>query len=130
MGFVSFPCPKSPPKTIAQTLVEAGWEVADKDKEPDLYRRQQSELIPVLKGPIFVCGTMKPPAQCRCSHDAEIACDAPVGDGKTCDLPLCQCCATLIGPDYHLCPVHMATFVPTRQLVQQPNTGLRIVRDA
>ena len=58
-----------------------------------------------------------PPPQCRapdatasdgvCRGMSSLLCDAPVGDeGGTCDMPLCDSCATEIGPDRHLCPKH------------------------
>ena len=45
---------------------------------------------------------------CACGAMAELLCDAPVGDGKTCDRYLCEEHATTIGEDVHLCPYHAA----------------------
>ena len=40
----------------------------------------------------------------RCSGDPA---SCPVNEqGDTCDMPLCERCATEIGPDKHLCPKH------------------------
>ena len=55
----------------------------------------------------FICGPMAADsALCRCSHLADLLCDWPIGDGKTCDLPLCRCCAKEIGDDLHVCAIH------------------------
>lgn len=62
-----------------------------------------------------------PPAQCRARHTwsnsgiavhhccamATLLCDHINSDGKTCDAPLCEEHATLAGPDFHLCPLHV-----------------------
>lgn len=45
-----------------------------------------------------------------CSHGSVVLCDYPIGDGKTCDLPLCRGHSKVVGPDVHLCPVHAAMF--------------------
>lgn len=33
-------------------------------------------------------------------------CDFPVGEGKTCDAPICDRHATSVGPNQDYCPVH------------------------
>jgi hypothetical protein len=45
-----------------------------------------------------------------CEEWSEFLCDWPMGEGKTCDAPLCSKHAAQIGPEYHLCPVHAAMF--------------------
>ncbi|MGS8281643.1 hypothetical protein [Pseudomonas sp. PARCl1] len=35
-------------------------------------------------------------------------CDYPVGDGKTCDRPLCNHHALLVAPELHYCTAHAA----------------------
>jgi len=61
---------------------------------------------------IFLCGKIKVDLctvnGCNCA--ADFLCDHPVGSGKTCDLPLCRDHAQRVGPDYHLCPIHLAEF--------------------
>ncbi len=40
----------------------------------------------------------------RTYYDGKL-CDYPVG-GKTCDAPMCNGCATRVGPDLDYCPNH------------------------
>lgn len=70
----------------------------------------------------YICGSgVETSDVCRfCGHLAEHLCDYPVGDGKTCDLPLCGECRTKvavptdlrtridIGEAFDLCPTHVA----------------------
>jgi hypothetical protein len=42
-----------------------------------------------------------------CRAIAPFLCDHVNSDGKTCDAPLCEEHATLAGPDFHLCPLHV-----------------------
>jgi len=59
------------------------------------------------EGSGFFCGeNIKGGETCRCNHLADLLCDWPIGDGKTCDLPLCRCCAKEIGADLHVCAIH------------------------
>lgn len=63
------------------------------------------------------------PAQCRalhvwsdgvtraCSAMSTRACDAPIGSGHTCSMPICEEHATRVGDDLDLCPVHAAARV-------------------
>ena len=44
-------------------------------------------------GTMFLCG--------------DFLCDFPVGEGKTCDMPLCEGHATEVAPNVHYCPGHM-----------------------
>lgn len=46
-------------------------------------------------------------AFCRLTWDG-LLCDYPVGDGKTCDKPLCNGHARQVGPDLHYCHDHPA----------------------
>lgn len=48
--------------------------------------------------------------QCACGALADLLCDHPIGDGKTCDLALCDTCARKVGEDLHLCRIHFAEF--------------------
>lgn len=64
------------------------------------------------KLPAACCARTSPtnpivPSQ-RCLAPSSFLCDWEVGDGKTCDAPLCGEHATWIAPDRHLCPTHAA----------------------
>lgn len=41
-----------------------------------------------------------------CSGVGDFLCDYPVGDGKTCDRPMCDRHVTVIGPEMHYCKAH------------------------
>lgn len=41
-----------------------------------------------------------------CGAPAPKLCDGDLGNGKTCDAPLCTRCATHVAPDHDYCPVH------------------------
>lgn len=49
---------------------------------------------------------------CRCGFVADYYCDGPDGNGKTCDLPICEACRTNVGPELDLCPLHKALTRP------------------
>lgn len=59
-------------------------------------------------------GSKRPPAPCcaklstgeRCCAISVLLCDWKLGDGSTCDAPLCDAHGVVIGPDKHLCPIH------------------------
>lgn len=53
----------------------------------------------------FVCGPGITPCA-NCGQVADFLCDYPVGDGKTCDLPICAQCRTHVGK-YDFCPIHV-----------------------
>lgn len=40
-----------------------------------------------------------------CSRPAEVLCDGPKPDGKTCDKKICLSCAHSVGPNKDFCPV-------------------------
>lgn len=55
---------------------------------------------------MFLCGHLGP----HCSACASVSgylCDYPVGEGKTCDLPLCDSHAYEVAPNLHYCPGHL-----------------------
>ncbi len=52
-----------------------------------------------------VCGNLGPHCGC-CGGVSGFLCDYPVGEGKTCDRPLCDHCAAEVAPDVHYCPGH------------------------
>jgi len=46
---------------------------------------------------------------CACGWISVYLCDWKVGDGD-CDKPICSGHALEVGPDKHLCPVHVETY--------------------
>lgn len=61
---------------------------------------------------MIVCGERPKPKPCACGQPSRFLCDWKLGDGKTCDAPLCADsnigpgCANQVGRDKHLCPEH------------------------
>lgn len=56
----------------------------------------------------IICGNLGPHCQAaRCGRIGDLLCDFPVGDGKTCDRPLCEHHAVEVAPDMHYCPAHL-----------------------
>ena len=54
---------------------------------------------------MFICGDLG--EHCAdCSALGEFLCDFPVGEGKTCDRPICEQHAHEIGPELHYCKAH------------------------
>lgn len=52
-----------------------------------------------------LCGDLGP--HCAdCAAVGDLLCDYPVGDGKTCDRPMCDDHAHEIGPELHYCEAH------------------------
>ena len=52
-----------------------------------------------------------PPKRCcYCGWISGYLCDWKIGEGKTCDLPICEVHALEVGPDEHLCPTHQETW--------------------
>lgn len=41
-----------------------------------------------------------------CGKPADYLCDYPIGDGKTCDKPICKKCKTIVGDNLDYCPTH------------------------
>lgn len=56
---------------------------------------------------MFLCGDLGPHCA-ACAASSDYLCDYPVGDGVTCDLPLCASHASEIAPNLHYCPAHLA----------------------
>lgn len=55
----------------------------------------------------FLCGDLGPYcADHRCADVGTNLCDYPVGDGKTCDMPICDNHAFEAAPNVHYCPGH------------------------
>lgn len=58
-------------------------------------------------GRMFICGDLGPHcADHRCMDVRTNLCDYPVGDGKTCDMPICDSHAFEAAPNVHYCPGH------------------------
>lgn len=67
-------------------------------------------------GTVFMCGDLGP--QCaaeKCAAATDYLCDYPVGDGKTCDLPLCDSHAYEVAPNIHYCPGHLTLWAEFRK---------------
>jgi hypothetical protein len=65
------------------------------------------KLAKSKRGPLPQCRAPDPTASDGiCRGIGSLLCDAPVGEEGTCDMPLCERCATEVGPDRHLCPKH------------------------
>jgi hypothetical protein len=56
----------------------------------------------------FVCGDGVIPCK-SCGQISSHLCDYPIGDGKTCDIELCEDCKVTIGK-FDFCPVHALQF--------------------
>lgn len=58
-------------------------------------------------GTAIVCSRRQRRRRCPFCHkrDATKLCDHPTGSG-TCDAPMCENCATVVGLDRDLCPDH------------------------
>lgn len=104
--YISVPCPRRSPMTLAECLEEAGYEPA----AGELLALQQRELMPIDGGPTIMCGKIDDWKHCPCVHNSDFLCDYPVGRGKTCDLPLCYCCREHVGEELDLCLIHFAEF--------------------
>jgi len=59
------------------------------------------------------------PPRAHCCGISAFLCDWPMGDGLTCDAPLCDAHAREVGRNRHFCPDHHA-----RHLHEQPQLGL------
>ena len=66
--------------------------------------------IPIGGGVAIVCTRGDRAKRCAgCGRPATKACDWKLHGpktGKTCDAPVCDTCATHVGPDKDLCPAH------------------------
>ena len=59
-------------------------------------------------GVMFLCGDLGPHcAADKCCALGVNLCDFPVGEGKTCDLPLCNIHGYEVAPNVHYCPGHL-----------------------
>ena len=48
--------------------------------------------------------------RCSCGRVGTLLCDWKVGNGKTCDKPVCDKCADHVAEDKDLCQVHSKAF--------------------
>lgn len=59
-------------------------------------------------GTVFMCGDLGPHCAAeKCADSSDYLCDYPVGEGRTCDLPLCESHAYEVAPNIHYCPGHL-----------------------
>jgi hypothetical protein len=115
---------KQKPRTLWETKDAAGCRHGYKTKRPPPGRghpdhphlwpeevaRETSVVLP--GGDVFLCGDLGPHcADPGCGGVGDSLCDWPIGDGKTCDLPLCDDHARAVGMDRHMCPVHYPIWV-------------------
>ena len=64
---------------------------------------------PGFEGIMFICGEdiqLDVRRSDECCFIDDYLCDYPVGEGKTCDKPLCTKHANEIAPDIHYCTHH------------------------
>ena len=65
---------------------------------------RRDRLVSEDMGEGFICGPgVEACSGCGCL--SEYLCDAPMGEGKTCDLALCGRCRRQLG-EFDLCPFH------------------------
>jgi len=60
----------------------------------------------------WICGEAITPCN-SCGDPSDYLCDFPVGEGKTCDLPLCGFHACELREELHLCPIHREMYRAT-----------------
>lgn len=62
----------------------------------------------------FICGDFGEPCR-ECGSVADYLCDYPVGEGKTCDRPICVDHAAEVGPEIHYCHGHQAEWLAFKE---------------
>jgi hypothetical protein len=115
------------PRSFVETMELAGFRVRD-DMTSAKLKELDAELAERSSIPATVCGPGKQEPICACGYVAEILCDWPMGDGKTCDLPLCPSCAHEIGEDKHTCEIHWHEFKQRTGVRRMFPSGPRIVK--
>jgi hypothetical protein len=71
-------------------------------------------IVPMKSGGrMFLCGDLGP--QCGCGDLADVLCDYPVGNDKTCDANLCSRCAPEIAPNINYCDGHLQMWKAYRE---------------
>lgn len=63
---------------------------------------------------MFLCGEFGPHCV-DCAAVGDFLCDYPVGDGKTCDRPMCDDHAHEIAPEIHYCDAHYRMWTEFRE---------------
>lgn len=64
----------------------------------------------------FLCGDLGPHCAAeKCGDVGAKLCDYPVGESKTCDLPLCDSHAYEVAPNVHYCPGHLVLWNAFRE---------------
>lgn len=70
------------------------------------WERYEAAKLKSAGGKMFITGDFGP--HCAdCMALGEFLCDYPVGEGSTCDRPICDVHASEIAPDIHYCQGHM-----------------------
>jgi hypothetical protein len=109
-------------------MAKAGFPVRADMKEEDV-RRLNEELKGFESSDMWICGQdIEPLDACKCGFVADRLCDYPIGDGKTCDLPLCADCARSVGDDTDLCEIHWHEFQHRAGVRRIFPVGPRIVK--
>lgn len=74
----------------------------------------------------IVCTRRKPRRRCSCGSGqfTSLLCDHPKPRGGTCDKPLCDGCAVVVGTDRHHCPGHPQVLPPATEAPRQAELGL------
>lgn len=66
-------------------------------------------------GRMFMCGDLGPHCHAaNCGAASDNLCDYPVGDGKTCDMPICAWHSCEVAPNVHYCPGHVKLWTEFR----------------
>lgn len=66
----------------------------------------------------FIC-TREREKRCGCGNRGVFLCDWKIGDGKTCDAPLCGRCALSPEAEKHLCKAHAQAWAEWRRRKRQ-----------
>ena len=115
------------PKSFVDTMRAAGLQIRD-DMAPAELKALDKRLAERSSDPVMTCGTAPLEPICSCGYVADYLCDWPVGDGKTCDLPLCEVCAHEIGDDKHACEIHWHEFQHRTGVNRMFPAGPRLVK--
>jgi hypothetical protein len=111
---------------------------SDNPKFREWMKRFGNEKIYAMPRPVLLADTMIESVEMNvcgnihiemcgfghCEYAADYLCDWPIGEGKTCDLPICNQHAVQQRHEIHFCPVHQAMFV---EKAKQPVSGGNIL---
>jgi hypothetical protein len=71
---------------------------------------------------VFICGDLGRHCTAdKCAASSDYLCDYPVGNGKTCDLPLCGSHAYEVAPNIHYCYGHLLLWKEFRESGRMTN---------